>query len=286
MIVDEAHSSQSGDTATELKRILNNSGIEAVLAEQILDLDEEELSEEAKEGLIREMLKRPRQPNFSFFAFTATPKFKTKAVFNEPGEDGNAPFHLYSMRQAIEEGFIMDVLANYTTYKAYFGLIKKVEHDPQVPKREAAKALARFLRMHPVNIRQKVEVIVEHFHSFTRHKIGGRAKAMVVTDSRLSAVRYKLALDKYIAEKGYTDIRSLVAFSAKCSIPIFPEEVHRNGMNDGIKESELPAKFASEEYQILLVAEKYQTGFDQPLLHTMYVDKRLRECRPYKRCHV
>jgi type I restriction enzyme R subunit len=117
VIVDEAHSSQSGDTATELKRILNGSGIEAVLAEQILDMDEQELSEDAKEGLLREMLKRPRQPNLSFFAFTATPKFKTKAVFNEPGADGKSPFHLYSMRQAVQEGFIMDVLANYTTYK-------------------------------------------------------------------------------------------------------------------------------------------------------------------------
>jgi type I restriction enzyme, R subunit len=276
VLVDEAHSSQSGDTATELKRVLNSGGIEAVLAEQILDIEEEELSEEAKEGLLREMLKRPRQPNISFFAFTATPKFKTKAVFDEPGPDGKSPFHLYSMRQAIEEGFILNVLANYTTYKAYFGLIKKIENDPEVPQREGAKALARFLRMHPTNIRQKVEVIVEHFHTFTRHKIGGRAKAMVVTDSRLSAVRYKLALDKYIAEKGYTEIRSLVAFSGEVADPKIPgKKFTETGMNGGVKESELPAKFATEEYQILLVAEKYQTGFDQPLLHTMYVDKRL-----------
>ena len=276
VLVDEAHSSQSGDTATELKRVLNSGGIEAVLAEQILDIEEEELSEEAREGLLREMLKRPRQPNISFFAFTATPKFKTTAVFDEPGPDGKSPFHLYSMRQAIEEGFILDVLANYTTYKAYFGLIKKVENDPEVPQREGAKALARFLRMHPTNIRQKVEVIVEHFHTFTRHKIGGRAKGMVVTDSRLSAVRYKLALDKYIAEKGYTDIRSLVAFSGEVTDPkIRGKKFTETGMNGGVKESELPAKFATEEYQILLVAEKYQTGFDQPPLHTMYVDKRL-----------
>jgi type I restriction enzyme, R subunit len=170
----------------------------------------------------------------------------------------------------------MDVLANYTAYKAYFGLIKKVENDPQVPQREAAKALARFLRMHPVNIRQKVEVIVEHFRSFTRHKIGGRAKAMVVTDSRISAVRYKLALDKYIAERGYTDIRSLVAFSGEVLDPDIPgKKFTETGMNNGVKESELPKRVATEEYQILLVAEKYQTGFDQPLLHTMYVDKRL-----------
>jgi type I restriction enzyme, R subunit len=276
VIVDEAHSSQSGETATELKKVLNASAIESVLAEQMLDIEDEGLSEAAKEGLMREMLKRPRQPTLSFFAFTATPKFKTKAVFNEPGDDGRSPFHLYSMRQAIEEGFILDVLANYTTYKAYFGLIKKVENDPQVPQREAAKALARFLRMHPVNIRQKVEVVVEHFRSFTRHKIGGRAKAVLVTDSRLSAVRYKLAMDRYIAEKGYTDIKTLVAFSGEVIDPEIPDKRYtESGMNQGIKESELPAKFGTEEYQILIVAEKYQTGFDQPLLHTMYVDKRL-----------
>ena len=270
VIVDEAHSSQSGDTATELKRILNSSGIEAVLAEQLLDMDEEALSEDAKEGLVREMLKRPRQPNLSFFAFTATPKFKTKVVFNEPGDDGKSPFHLYTMRQAVQEGFIIDVLANYMTYKSYFGRIKKVENDPQVPHREAARALARFLRMHPVNIRQKVEVIVEHFRSFTRHKIGGRAKAMVVTDSRLSAVRYKMAIDKYITERGYADIRTLVAFSGEVLDPDIPgKKFTETEMNSGIKESELPEKFGSKEYQILLVAEKYQTGFDQPLLHTM-----------------
>src|SRR3984893_10868935 len=144
---------------------------------------------------------------------------------------------------------------------------------PQLP---MPLVLYGFLRMHPVNIRQKVEVIVEHFRSFTRHKIGGRAKAMVVTDSRLSAVRYKLSLDKYIAERGYTDIRSLVAFSGEVFDPDIPgRKFTETGMNNGVKETELPEKFATEEYQILLVAEKYQTGFDQPLLHTMYVDKRL-----------
>jgi type I restriction enzyme, R subunit len=135
--------------------------------------------------MLREMAKRPRQPNLSYFAFTATPKFKTMALFDEPSDDGKSPFHLYSMRQAIQEKFILDVLANYTTYKAYFGMVKAIADDPSVPQREAARTLTRFLAFHPHNLRQKVEVIVEHFRTFTRHKIGGRAKAMVVTGSRL-----------------------------------------------------------------------------------------------------
>lgn len=277
VVVDEAHSSQSGETAMELRKILNKDGIASAIAEQLLtDMEEDTLSEDAKRELLKDMLKRPSQPNLSFFAFTATPKFKTLAVFNEPGDNGNAPFHLYSMRQAIEEGFIMDVLAHYTTYKTYYGLIKSIEEDPEVPKKKAAKALARFMSLHPYNIRQKVEVIIEHFMANTRHKIGGRAKAMVVTESRLHAVRYKLEFDRYIKEKGYKGIKSLVAFSGTVTDPDFPQTAYTEaGMNNGIKESELPEKFASEDYQVLLVAEKYQTGFDQPLLHTMYVDKRL-----------
>jgi type I restriction enzyme R subunit len=276
VIVDEAHSSQSGETAMELRKVLNRDGIESAIAGEFLDVEEEDLSEEARKALFEDMLKRPRQENISFFAFTATPKYKTLAVFNEPGPDGEPPFHLYSMRQAIEEGFIMDVLANYTTYKAYSGLIKSIEDDPQVPRRKAAKALARFISLHPHNIAQKVEVIVEHFRHHTRHKIGGRAKAMVVTGSRLHAVRYKQAFDKYIEDNGITGIRSLVAFSGSVTDPDFPDQSYTEvGMNGGIKESELPDRFDSENYQVLLVAEKYQTGFDQPLLHTMYVDKRL-----------
>lgn len=277
VIVDEAHSSSAGETAQALRGILNKEGIEAAVAAQILDdEDDSGLSAEARQNMLRDIAKRPRQPNLSYFAFTATPKFKTKAIFDEPGEDGKSPFHLYSMRQAIQEGFIMDVLARYTTYKAYFGLVKQVSEDPNVPQREAAKALARFLSLHPHNLRQKAEVIVEHFRSYTRHKIGGRAKAMVVTGSRLHAVRYKLEIDKYIREKGYTDVKTLVAFSGEVIDPEVEEKKFTEvSMNGGIRESELPEKFGSEEYQVLIVAEKYQTGFDQPLLHTMYVDKRL-----------
>jgi type I restriction enzyme R subunit len=277
VIVDEAHSSQSGETAMELRKILNKDGIEAAIAAQVLDDEEDEsLSQEAKENLLREMLKRPKQDNISFFAFTATPKFKTLAFFNEPGDNGTAPFHHYSMRQAIEEEFILDVLENYTTYNRYLGLIKTIKQDPQVPKKQAAKALARFMDLHPVNIGQKVEIIVEHFCTYSRHKIGGRAKAMIVTGSRLHAVRYKLAFDKYLKDKGYTDIRSLVAFSGKVVDSELPgQEFTEAGMNKGIKETELPEIFGGNEYQVLLVADKYQTGFDQPLLHSMYVDKRL-----------
>lgn len=277
VIVDEAHSSQSGEAAQELRKILNRDGIEATLAEQLLDLDEDELSPAARAELLREMLKRPRQPNLSYFAFTATPKFKTLAVFNEPAPaTGLPPFHLYSMRQAIEEGFILDVLANYTTYRAYAGLIKSIAHDPLVPRRQAAVALARYLAHHPTNVESKVEVIVEHFRAYTRHKIGGRAKAMVVTGSRLLAVRYKLAFDQYLQEKKYADIRTLVAFSGQVIDPDLPNQTYTEvGLNKGLAERELPERFASDDFQILLVADKYQTGFDQPLLHTMYVDKRL-----------
>jgi type I restriction enzyme R subunit len=276
VIVDEAHSTQSGETAMELRKVLNQEGIQAALAEQMLDMDDEELSDEAKEGLLKEMLKRPQQKNISYFAFTATPKFKTLAVFNEPGRNGKSPFHLYSMKQAIQERFIMDVLKHYTTYKAYYGLIKSIEDDPEVPKKKAAQALARFMSLHPHNIAQKVEVMIEHFRTFTMHKIGGRAKAMIVTSSRLHAVRYKEAFDRYIKENSIKGIKSLVAFSGTVIDPDFPDKPYTEvSMNRGIKERELPERFASDEYQVLLVAEKYQTGFDQPLLHTMYVDKRL-----------
>src|SRR5206468_235955 len=202
---------------------------------------------------------------------TATPKYKTFAVFGRDKQH----FHRYTMRQAIEERFIIDVLKSYTTYATYFKLLKACDDDPHVERKKAALALARFMRLHPHNIAQKTEVIVDHFNAVTRHKIGGRAKAMVVTGSRLEAVRYKQSFDRYIQHKGYP-IKTLVAFSGtvqddRLGDVTFTEE----GMNHGIREKELPERFATQEYQVLLVAEKYQTGFDQPLLHTMYVDKRL-----------
>ena len=273
VIIDEAHSSQGGETATELKGVLGGAAIK----EEARRKAEEEGLPDYEEEVLRTMVRRGRQPNISFFAFTATPKYKTLEVFGRPGVDGKPqPFHLYSMRQAIEEGFILDVLQNYTTYKTYYRLIKSIEDDPQVDKRKAAHALARFMSLHPHNIAQKTEVMVEHFRLFTMHKIGGKAKAMVVTSSRLHAVRYKQSFDRYIAEKGYRGIKTLVAFSGTVIDPDAPGvEYTEVGMNQGIREKELPERFAGEEYQVLLVAEKYQTGFDQPLLHTMYVDKRL-----------
>ncbi len=266
VIVDEAHSSQSGETATELKGVLAGEALREAARRQA-----EEEGAEPLEELFRRMAQRGRQANLSFFAFTATPKHKTLAVFGRNGE----PFHRYTMRQAIEERFIMDVLRHYTTYIAYYKLLKACADDPNVERKKAAKALARFLRLHPHNIAQKTEIMVEHFNTMTRHKIGGRAKAMVVTGSRLEAVRYKEAFDRYIQEKGYP-IKTLVAFSGTVIDDKIPAKTYtEEGMNQGIREKALPERFATSEYQVLLVAEKYQTGFDQPLLHTLYVDKRL-----------
>ncbi|MBI4656456.1 MAG: type I restriction endonuclease subunit R [Elusimicrobia bacterium] len=273
VIIDEAHSSQGGESATELKGTLSAAQIREAASQQA----EEQGLPDYEEEVLKTMARRGKQPNISFFAFTATPKYKTLEVFGRPGVDGKSqPFHLYSMRQAIEEHFILDVLKNYITYKTYYRLIKSIADDPQVDKRKAARALARFISLHPHNIAQKTEVMIEHFRTFVLHKIGGKAKAMVVTSSRLHAVRYKQAFDKYIAEKGYTGIKTLVAFSGKVVDPDIPaKEYTETGMNQGIRKKELPERFATDEYQVLLVAEKYQTGFDQPLLHTMYVDKRL-----------
>ena len=281
VIVDEAHSSQSGESAMELKAVLNKDGINEAAASYALDngLDAEDLGADDQDRMseiVRAMLKRGKQPNISFFAFTATPKYKTLQVFNEPGASGQAPFHEYTMRQAIEEKFILDVLRNYTNYQTYYRITQSAEDDPKVERKKAARALTRFLTLHPYNLAQKTEVMVEHFRTHVMHKIGGRAKAMVVTESRLHSVRYKLAFDRYIKAKGYTDIRSLVAFSGVVEDPDIPGKNWTEvAMNGGIKESELPEKFAADEYKVLLVAEKYQTGFDQPLLHTMYVDKKL-----------
>lgn len=266
ILVDEAHSSQSGETAADLKEVLGGEEL-AREAEEKANED----GESALELLYRNMAKRGKQKNISFFAFTATPKHKTIKLFSTNGE----PLHKYTMRQAIEEGFIMDVLQNYTSYSTFYKLIKASEDDPKVERKKAAKALGRFMRLHPHNIAQKTEIMVEHFYQSTRHKIGGKAKAMVVTGSRLEAIRYKQSFDEIIKAKGYK-IKSLVAFSGEVPDDKIPDLTYTEvGMNNGIKEKDLPEKFSTAEFNILLVAEKYQTGFDQPLLHTMYVDKRL-----------
>lgn len=271
VIVDEAHSSQTGETARELKAVLGLAANET---------DEGEADWEDRLNQI--MASRGRQPNLSFFAFTATPKGKTLELFGRPGpSEKPEAFHLYSMRQAIEENFILDVLTNYTTYSTYLRLLKAAEEDPQLPKKRGVKALAKFATLHPHNIEQKTEVMIEHFRRSVRHRLNGSAKAMVVTSSRLHAVRYKIAFERYIREHGYTDVRPLAAFSGTVRDPDTGEEYTEPAMNidvvtgKPIGESQLPERFESPDYQILLVANKYQTGFDQPLLHTMYVDKRL-----------
>jgi len=272
IIVDEAHSSQTGETARELKAILGT----AAKGENDDEMPDWE------DRLNQVMQSRGRQPNLSFFAFTATPKGKTLELFGRKGVNGlPEAFHLYSMRQAIEEGFILDVVRNYTTYATYYRLVKAIEDDPDLPKKKAARALAKFMSLHPHNIEQKTEVMIEHFRQKVRGHLGGRAKAMVVASSRLHAVRYMQAFQRYIEDNKIPDVRPLVAFSGTVKDPDTGLEHTEPGMNkdcvtgESISEKRLPERFASPDYQVLLVANKYQTGFDQPLLCAMYVDKRL-----------
>jgi len=271
VIVDEAHSSQGGEASKKMKETLTVIDMDGEIESEMPGYGEDH---DIEDEIRSSMLARGKQPNLAFFAFTATPKAKTLEVFGQTGDDGKpAPFHLYSMRQAIEEKFILDVLKYYITYKTYFRLSKAIEDDPDINKKKASRAIARFLALHPHNLAQKTEIIIEHFRRCVMPKVGGKAKAMVVTSSRPHVVRYKKEFDKYIKEKGYLDIKTLVAFTAftdrDTGISYTEYEINK------FKEKELPEKFATNEYQILLVAEKYQTGFDQPLLHTMYVDKKL-----------
>jgi type I restriction enzyme R subunit len=276
VVVDEAHSSQTGVAAKELRAALtkgqdaNAALIEAEREEQAA----EEAGGDGEDRLVGALAGRGRQDNISFFAFTATPKAKTLELFGQKaevaGETRYVPFHLYSMRQAIDEGFILDVLKNYTTYKTYWKIEKRIEDDPQHDKARAKAAIARFVSLHPTNLAQKAEIIVEHFRQHTAHKIGGRAKAMVVTSSRLHAVRYKEAIDRYIYEHQYEGLHTLVAFSGKV---IDDGDTFTEAKMNGFREKETAGRFDTDDYQVLIVAEKFQTGFDQPLLHTMYVDK-------------
>ena len=216
---------------------------------------------------------RGPQANISFFAFTATPRNVTLERFGVKGGDGLPhPFHLYSMRQAIEEGFILDVLQNYMTYKAYYRLEKAIEDDPELSGRKGQRRVARYAGLHPTAIGQKVEVIVEHFRRHVVDALNGQAKAMVVTQSREHALRYWRGLKDYIADRGYTDIGALVAFSGELEID---GNVWTEAAANGFSETQLPEKFDTDAYRILVVAEKYQTGFDQPRLCAMYVDRKL-----------
>lgn len=272
IIVDEAHSSQGGEASRKMKEVLSVASFEEAEKD---DSENIENTVDVEDEIRQALLSRGKQANLSFFGFTATPKQKTLEVFGEKGIDGKPrPFHLYSMRQAIEEKFILDVLEHYTTYKTYFKLSKEIEEDPELNKKKASSAIARFLSLHPTNLAQKTEIIVEHFRTVTSKKIGGKAKAMVVTGSRLHALKYYQEFKKYIKQKGYEDIKVLVAFSGIVRDNETGEEYRESKLNE-FGEKELPEKFKSNKYKVLIVADKYQTGFDEPLLHTMYVDKKL-----------
>jgi type I restriction enzyme R subunit len=235
--------------------------------------EEEQLTEDGEDLIVKEVRARGRLPNVSYFAFTATPKDKTLQLFGVQKADGSyEPFSLYSMKQAIEEGFILDVLQNYVTYKAYWNLLKKIEQDPRYEKGKASALLRAFVDINEHVIDKKVAVIVEHFAQNTAQRIGGKAKAMIVTRSRLHAVRYKHAMDRYLKAHGYP-YKALVAFSG--TVQDFTGAYTESEMNDRIPESQTAETFKQDEYRFLIVANKFQTGFDQPLLHTMYVDKKL-----------
>lgn len=277
VIVDEAHSSQSGTAAKKLKVALGDT--EEVLEQYAREEAEEESKmEDYEDNLVKELSTHGMHKNISFFAFTATPKNKTLQLFGEKQENGTyRPFHIYSMRQAIEEGFILDVLQNYTTYRQYYKIAKKIEGDPEYDKAKGARAVSRFESLHPHNIAQKTAIIIEHFREVTKNKIDGKAKAMVVTASRLHAVRYLFEFRRYIQEHNYTDLDVLVAFSGSLEDngqEWTEEKINKTKDGEVIKENQLK-KYFHDEFDMLIVAEKYQTGFDEPLLHTMFVDKKL-----------
>ena len=267
VIVDEAHSSQSGKSAQAMTDALTRQA---------------DSSDDIEDIIAAYQKARGPQANISFFAFTATPRNVTLERFGTKGADGLPhPFHLYSMRQAIEEGFILDVLQNYMTYKAYYELEKAIEDDPQLSGRRGQRRVARYANLHPTAIGQKVEIIVEHFRRHVAKMLDGQAKAMIVTGSRDHALRYFFGVRDYIKAQGYTDLRALVAFSGELN---FEGQTYSEADLTGFAETELPGRFDGfkpdgtpypEQYQILIVAEKYQTGFDQPQLCAMYVDRKL-----------
>lgn len=284
IIADEAHSSQTGSTARQLKEVLISGDIESN-ADDDAPLSSEDI-------LDATLAARRSSPNLSYYAFTATPKPKTIELFGRlpnpdlPAASDNLPaaYHVYSMRQAIEEGFILDVLKNYTNYKVVYQLKQKLAaEDDEVDARRAKIKLNNWVRLHEHNIAQKVKIIIEHFNDNIKGLLGGQAKAMVVTGSRKEAVRYKLAFDKYIVEYGYRNINAMVAFSGEVTFSdndpdsgaLLGEKFTEHNMNIGLKGRDMRKAFDSDDYQVMLVANKFQTGFDQPKLCAMYVDKKL-----------
>jgi type I restriction enzyme R subunit len=289
IIADEAHSSQTGSTARKLKEVLMIGGEESGSGESDGESDGEMTSEDILDAMVDS---RRASPNLSYFAFTATPKTKTLELFgrlpnpDEPASKTNKPeaYHVYSMRQAIEEGFILDVLKNYTNYRVAYNLALKIEAaDEEVESKKAQVKLNQWVRLHDYNISQKVQVVVEHFKDNVMGLLGGQAKAMVVTSSRKEAVRYKLGFDKYIAQKGYQHIRAMVAFSGEVEFSekdpntagLLGEKFTEINMNPDLKGRDMRKAFDSEDYRVMIVANKFQTGFDQPKLCAMYVDKKL-----------
>ncbi len=266
VIIDEAHSSQTGTLARKMKQVLSTGSLEE--AELLDDFDDE-----MEEELLKEVESFRNLDNISFYAFTATPKNKTLEMFGNMDKNGEYhPYHVYTMKQAIEEGFILDVLEHYLTYPTYFKLFKKIEEDPEFEEKKAKRLLRDFVEKHPHAIAKKTEIMVNHFMNSTKNKIKGKARAMVVTRSRLHAVLYKRAFDKYNREQGYP-IKTLVAFTG--TVTHDEQEYTENSMNELPEKKTIENAFQEDPYRILIVANKFQTGFDQPLLHTMYVDKSL-----------
>lgn len=276
IIVDEAHSSQTGSSAMKLKAALADvsdalkeyAELEGKAEDELLDDDDR---------LVHEMISNGKHKNLSFFAFTATPKGATLEMFGTEWQDGSYhPFHIYSMRQAIEEGFILDVLQNYTTYRTCYQIAKNTKDNPDVPQSKALKTIKKYEELHPYNIQQKSAIIVETFRNVTKQKIKGKGKMMVVTASRLAAVRYYHEIKNYLESNGYYDVEILAAFSGSVKDPDDRKEIEwTESKLNGVNESQTKQVF-HDEGNILIVAEKYQTGFDEPLLHTMIVDKKLR----------
>lgn len=262
VIIDEAHSSTAGKDMIAVSKTLGAGEIQDEVSTEDL--------------IVEEINKHGKQVNVSVFAFTATPKPTTLNLFGRVNSKGQREaFHIYSMKQAIEEGFILDVLQNYTTYDTYYRLNKEIEDDPKCKTNAAKRQIARFVELHETNIAQRIEVIVEHFRTTVMQELNGRAKAMVITASREGAVKYCQAFKNYISKKGYEGIDALVAFSGKVTMREDGKEYTEAGMN-GFSEDKLPKEFEKDDYKVLLVANKYQTGFDQPKLCAMYILKTLK----------
>ena len=266
VIIDEAHSSTSGK---------DMSAITMTLGAGDVDIDTEGALD-SEDIIVDEISRNGKQPNVSIFAFTATPKSTTLQLFGKVNAKGQREaFHIYSMKQAIEEGFILDVLQNFTEYKTFYQINKEIEEDPRCKTVEAKRQIARFVELHETNIAQRIEVIIEHFRTTVMNELGGMAKAMVITQSRASAVKYSQAFEDYIQRKVYKNIHALVAFSGKVKLPDSEKEYTESSIN-GFSEDKLTKEFEKDDNRVLLVANKYQTGFDQPKLCAMYVLKKLR----------